>query len=1264
MKPQANPRPPLAGRYRVGTVIGIGGFGTVYDAYDEVTRSRVALKCLREVDPQRLFLFKQEFRLLADCRHPQLVRYYEMFEDRERWYLSMEHIDGVDILSFVRGGSVHQADSTTMTRSAMGAAFDKNGEILSAPRPIARASSSDVLVANDHEIHRLRSVLPQLASGLEHLHANNLVHRDLTPRNIMVDQAGRLIILDFGLALRGTGTSVMRNLRVGTPKYMAPEQVSSEPSTSAADWYAVGSIIYEMLTGIAPFIGSSSQILNAKRTTKPTDPRELHPHLPEDLCQLAMELLAFDPSDRPSDAGDRLRACAVATARTHATQRSATAMPFIGRESQLAQLDKAWRMGIRDNKASVVILRAPSGMGKSALIERFVDKLPAGEQLILRSRCYQHESVPFKALDGLADAIGEFLQDTHDDQLHLLLPEGLAYVTRLFPSLCMVPRIAELVQKTPPSVSLDPHELRRRGFMGLRDLFTRLCEHQRVVVFIDDIQWGDEDSLAALVDIMAPPSAPPVFLVMSGRTEDDGSTMLERVATIFNQVNILPENISLGPLSVKDIEELSSRMGATDGDLRGLVDVVFRDSGGHPLFMRELMMAGMQGPLAGNQPTLRDLLARRLIGLSATARHLIEVAAVAGRPRSLSILHRAIEQGDNLAAAVHQLGADRLVRLRHVQGRDELGVYHDKVAETAIALLSPERLRGHHAAMASALLEIEQPEAEAEALSMHLLASGDQQRGWKYGVIAAERATQSLAFERAAALYRTLLPLMPSDVNRAEFLVQMADVLANAGHGVEAARAYLEAGSDPRFARRQDALQRSAGQFLRSGYMDDGLAVAKQVLQEVGIHWHQRSGSALISLLWRRLWLRLRGIKFTQQDPATIPAADRLKMDALWSLGHGLGGVDTVRGAEFQIKHLLMALKAGDPYRIGRGVAWESILNASEGGPGGRRRAQFYYTAAQTIATSLGNEHAAAWSWAAAGYDHWCKGEWEAAISCNEKAARGYREECHDITWELGSVYAWCSLPVLCYSGRLNELRTMVGHVEREFGQLNDLYTLVTMRTVVTPWLALADGDPVRAEKDSADAVASWSKEHWHLQHLFARMAAARAALYQGQGGKAWEMLNECWPRFTSAMQHLLQNKRMFMTDLRGQAGIMAILNGELPSSELPRVERDVRKLEGEKTPWAEAYAFSLRAGIALINKQPDRAASYYKKAIDAFELRHMPLHVAAARIRLGQLTKDETLIDSGMSALIKLGVKEPARFASAIIAGPAVSDRKIEDHK
>jgi len=79
--PAFNPRPPLAGRYRLGPVIGIGGFGTVFDAFDEVTRSRVAVKSLRQIDPQRLFCFKQEFRLLADCRHANLVRYYELFQE-------------------------------------------------------------------------------------------------------------------------------------------------------------------------------------------------------------------------------------------------------------------------------------------------------------------------------------------------------------------------------------------------------------------------------------------------------------------------------------------------------------------------------------------------------------------------------------------------------------------------------------------------------------------------------------------------------------------------------------------------------------------------------------------------------------------------------------------------------------------------------------------------------------------------------------------------------------------------------------------------------------------------------------------------------------------------------------------------------------------------------------------------------------------------------------------------------------------------------
>jgi eukaryotic-like serine/threonine-protein kinase len=1236
----------------------MGGFGTVYDAFDEVTQSRVAVKALRDMEPQRLFLFKQEFRLLADAQHPQLVKYYELFQDKERWYLAMEYIDGVDLMTHIRGGLGQSAASTTMTRSAMsGVAYDKDGNEITPARVEALGGNSDVLVANEQEIQRLRALLPQLAAGLEHLHGRHLIHRDLTPRNMMVEHHGRLVILDFGLALRGTGTSIMRTMQVGTPKYMAPEQVSNEPVTPAADWYAVGSILYEMLTGIGPFVGSATQVIQAKRTSKPLHPLVLHPHLPTDLCDLAMDLLELEPAKRPMQAADRLRQCAISHNKMAPIPRVPAALPFIGREAQLAQLDQAWRTSKQQNLPAVVVVRGPSGMGKSALVERFFDKLPAGEQLIFRSRCYQHELAPFKAFDGLADAVGEYLHDVAHEQLAAILPDDIGYVTRLFPSLAMVPAIRAAAKQLAHS-ALDPHELRRRGFHALRALFLALCRGKRVSIFIDDIQWGDDDSLLALVDILAPEHAPPIFLLMSSRVEDDGIIAIERIAAAFARIQLPTQQIEIGPLTSADVHALEARLQVDEQNLRPLMQTVFRDSGGHPLYMRELIAAGLSGPGVANHPTLRDLIAGRLLGLSTMARQLIEIAAIAGRPRPLSLLHAALlhaalDKGDNLAAAIHQLGSDRLARLRTVGSNEELAVYHDKVAETAIALLSKDKLKAHHAALAQALLSEPEPEPEAEAISMHLFASGDMARGWQFGVIAAERATQALAFERAAELYRTLLPLMPSDADKPTFLMNMASVLANAGYGVESARHYLDAANHPRCTQRQNALQLSAGQFLRSGYMDDGLSVAKQVLKEVGLRWHNSAKSALFSLLMRRLWLRMRGIHYHERKPSETPESERLKMDALWSLGHGLGGVDTIRGAEFHIRHLLMALKSGDPYRIGRGLAWESILNATEGQPGGRLRAIFYYQAAQHIATHVKNEHAAAWSWAAAGYDYWCRGEWEQAVACSEKAAHGYREECHDITWELGSVYAWSWLPVLCYSGQLPELRVLVNQVEREFGQLNDLYTLVTMRTVVTPWLAFADGEPELAVSDSNAAVESWSKKHWHLQHLFARMAAVRAALYRGEGRQAWDLINECWPRYQSSMQNLLQNKRMFMHDLRAQAGIMSLLQGTLSERDVWRIEKDIQQLAREKMPWADAYVLGHRAGLAYARQRPDMAAQLYEQARVAFHERRMPLHEAAALIRLGTATQQVDKIAEGSSALEKLGVREPLKFAAMLIAGP-----------
>src|SRR5262249_9212902 len=147
-------------------------------------------------------------------------------------------------------------------------------------------------------------------------------------------------------------------------------------------------------------------------------------------------------------------------------------------------------------------------------------------------------------------------------------------------------------------------------------------------------------------------------------------------------------------------------------------------------------------------------------------------------------------------------------------------------------------------------------------------------------------------------------------------LAKLADALANAGRGAEAARAYLEARA-ARPGPEALVLERRAGeQLLRSGHIDEGLAVLGRVLAAVGLDPPASAGAALSSLLLLRMRLGVRGYEFTPRTEADVPRADLDRIDVCWSIGNGLGGVDIVRGAAFQARHLLLALRAGEPYRI------------------------------------------------------------------------------------------------------------------------------------------------------------------------------------------------------------------------------------------------------------------------------------------------------------------------------------------------------------
>ncbi|HEY0253902.1 MAG TPA: serine/threonine-protein kinase, partial [Kofleriaceae bacterium] len=263
-----------AGRFEVRGTLGAGGAGTVYRVYDRTLQREVALKLLRTASGRDLYRFKREFRALADIVHPSLVTLHELHAAEGSWFFTMDLVEGVSFIDYVRPSRVLE------------------------PQTGPTRSRADIQASPCSEV-RLRGTLIQLVDALLALHRAQKLHRDLKPSNVLVTREGRLALLDFGLVASVAENNPER-IAVGTPVYMSPEQASDQPLSEASDWYGVGAMLYEALTGRRPFEGESESVMTRKQTELPLDPKSLSARIPSDLARLCMQLLAPNPLDRPS----------------------------------------------------------------------------------------------------------------------------------------------------------------------------------------------------------------------------------------------------------------------------------------------------------------------------------------------------------------------------------------------------------------------------------------------------------------------------------------------------------------------------------------------------------------------------------------------------------------------------------------------------------------------------------------------------------------------------------------------------------------------------------------------------------------------------------------------------------------------------------------------------------------------------------------------------------------------------------------------------
>jgi len=332
-------------RFELRRQLGEGGFGIVYEAFDRKRSARVALKVLREAEGTNLYRFKREFRALADISHENLVGLDELLTDGHHWFFTMELVPGMSIIEYARPA-------------------------IPGEDPRRRGGVLDEA--------RLRAALPQLVAGLNAIHQLGFVHCDIKPSNVLVTPEGRVVVLDFGLvsdnvesAEDDEGELGSWNLDIlGTPSYMAPEQVIPGTATPATDWYSVGVMLYQALTGELPFTGTTVEIIEAKQDQQPRPPTQIAPNVPKDLSALAMSLLEPDPIRRPSSELLR-RHLGDPVARVAAESGTAGHEILVGRDRQLEDLTEAFDTAVRRETVIALVLGA-SGMGKTALIRHFL----------------------------------------------------------------------------------------------------------------------------------------------------------------------------------------------------------------------------------------------------------------------------------------------------------------------------------------------------------------------------------------------------------------------------------------------------------------------------------------------------------------------------------------------------------------------------------------------------------------------------------------------------------------------------------------------------------------------------------------------------------------------------------------------------------------------------------------------------------------------------------------------------------------------------
>jgi signal transduction histidine kinase/serine/threonine protein kinase/tetratricopeptide (TPR) repeat protein len=614
-----------------------------------------------------------------------------------------------------------------------------------------------------------------LLAALAEAHGHGIIHRDVKPSNIIVEgrpTLTRATLVDFSLARSERLDPSLRDLPVGTARYLSPEQAGllNRPVEATSDLYAVGAVLFEALAGHPAFDGATvGEVLRQHLAARPRL-RSIGVEVPRALEEIVARLLQTDPQDRyqsAESAREDLQALEEALARgeqdpelvtgAHDMRHSLTEPSFVGRHEELSVLERELER-TRTEPGRLVVVEAESGGGKSRLLEEFATRARQHRTWVLQGQAVaQAAQRPFQVLADVANGIAAVGREfpAMAERLRERVGDHAGAVCTVLPQLEPVLRPASKEVLGPETHGES------RSIAALTLLLGSLgTEAEPTLVLLDDCQWADELTLKVLEGWQQgrKGASGHVLLVVSFRSEEAGAGhVLRRLKADTHQ--------RLAAFSATDLTRMLESMAGTLP--REATELVVRLSEGNP-FMASAVLHGLveDGALVPGpggwqvQPEAMahvrssrqaaSFLVRRLKLLPPEAQRVLSVGAVLGKRFDL-------ERVADLSGMPREQVSAALVepRRRHMLWEGAGGRYtfvHDKLREALLGLLRPEERRELHrlAARTSAA----NPAADPFELAYHFDAAGEYTQALPHALVAAERARQQFALESAELNYR------------------------------------------------------------------------------------------------------------------------------------------------------------------------------------------------------------------------------------------------------------------------------------------------------------------------------------------------------------------------------------------------------------------------------------------------------------------------------------------------------------------------------